>query len=285
MTEQLPFLCSVVIPVRAPAPHLPQVLHALAGQQPPPHEVVVVDDHSFAADAATLRAQCEAAGARYQVNDRQGRSAARNLGIRLCSGRTIFFLDADQELPKGFLRALEPAAVQWNCVSLPEENVVRDFCSRALQAEYAIWFYGTGRDIPRVYAAEWVRRAGGFDESLEFGEDWDLAERVRALGATSGGMEGPRILHHAHATWRAIGRKHFQYARFARALRQKHGKAFGAMYRGWNPRVAENLKRAFRASPGTTLAALVMRAYKYACAALGWMWYAGPGRGSACTKP
>jgi mycofactocin glycosyltransferase len=83
---------SVVIPARDAQRTLGRVLTALAAQDPPPGEVIVVDDGSTDATAAIARG----AGARV-VETGGGRLAggARNAGWEAAGGELVVFLDSD----------------------------------------------------------------------------------------------------------------------------------------------------------------------------------------------
>lgn len=83
---------SVVIPARDAAPTLPEVLDALARQDPAPAEIIVVDDASTDATAAIA----EAAGARLLRMDAPVfAGGARNRGWEAALSDTVVFLDAD----------------------------------------------------------------------------------------------------------------------------------------------------------------------------------------------
>jgi cellulose synthase/poly-beta-1,6-N-acetylglucosamine synthase-like glycosyltransferase len=105
---------SVVIPARDAAETIGSVLEALATQEPPPAEVIVVDDASQDATAAIAERQ----GAKVVRLD-QPRSAggARNRGWEEAAGEVVVFLDADaipaEDWAAGLQRALDefPAAV------------------------------------------------------------------------------------------------------------------------------------------------------------------------------
>ena len=83
---------SVVIPARDAARTLGRVLDALAGQEPAPLEVIVVDDGSTDATAAVA----EERGARVlPTGGGLFAGGARNLGWQEAQGDTVVFLDAD----------------------------------------------------------------------------------------------------------------------------------------------------------------------------------------------
>lgn len=101
-----PFV-SVIIPARDEAHNLPGLLASLAGQVPPPGEIIVVDDHS--SDGTARVAQ--AAGVRLLASADlppgwAGKPWACWQGAGASRGETLVFLDADVRLERGGLGRL-----------------------------------------------------------------------------------------------------------------------------------------------------------------------------------
>jgi glycosyltransferase involved in cell wall biosynthesis len=86
---------SVVIPTFNRARLLARALESVEIQTWSPDEVVVVDDGSTD-DTAEMVQRCFG-GVTFVAQDHGGVSAARNKGIRMCSGDWIAFLDSDDE--------------------------------------------------------------------------------------------------------------------------------------------------------------------------------------------
>jgi hypothetical protein len=84
---------SVVIPARDAAGTLPRTLDALAAQDEPADEVIVVDDGS--ADGTAELAGGHAVVDRVLRQDGAGPGAARNRGWRAARGEVVAFTDAD----------------------------------------------------------------------------------------------------------------------------------------------------------------------------------------------
>ncbi len=95
---------SVVIPARNAASDLGECLASILGRsgEPPPREVIVVDDGSTDGTAA----MAEARGARVIHLAGLGPAAARNAGARAASGDVLVFLDADCVPEEGCFEAL-----------------------------------------------------------------------------------------------------------------------------------------------------------------------------------
>jgi glycosyltransferase involved in cell wall biosynthesis len=99
---------TVVVPTRDRPEALRRCLAALARQEPAV-EVVVVDDRSAPAAAATIRAAAEAARATVVSGDGRGPAAARNLGARAAARDVVLFCDDDCEPAPEWAAALASA--------------------------------------------------------------------------------------------------------------------------------------------------------------------------------
>jgi glycosyltransferase involved in cell wall biosynthesis len=97
---------SVVIPTHDRLEALAEVLQALEFQQdPPPFEVVVVDDGSTDGTADWLRSRSFRVPVRTFLQKNHGPAAARNTGVAAASGRWVAFLGDDTVPDAGWLRA------------------------------------------------------------------------------------------------------------------------------------------------------------------------------------
>lgn len=191
MNDNAPSL-AVVIPAYREAEAIGRCLASLqvgGGAAAGPMEVVVVDNGST---DGTLD-QARRFGVRTLENTegrRRSISALRNLGARATSAPILLFLDADMELPSGWLetglrrfREGFPGMLAFVCDVPPSAGWVgRVWGNRPLRrlSEAKDVDFLTGRNmwLPRtVFDA-----VGGFDERLTTGEDKDLTLRVRRAG-------------------------------------------------------------------------------------------------------
>ncbi len=159
--------------------------------------LVVVDDGSTDATNAIVRTFADSR-VRLVANDGRGVSAARNTGARAAPGEWLMFLDADDRLRPGAIAALLNAAM-----ATPQAVVVYGDYDRIDANGRPIGRRGllrgrpkpSGRVLARLAAGNFIvnggimiiRRAtfaaaGGFDETLEYCEDWYCWCRLAALG-------------------------------------------------------------------------------------------------------
>lgn len=181
----------IVIPAHDAASWIGDAIGSALQQDP--WRVVVIDDGS--ADETTAIARGFLPDARLALlrQDRAGVSAARNRGIAACEGAdALLFLDADDWLAPDALCRLAPAlqsapdavaacgpaafigpgARPERILRCPGGDILQQLLVRNL-------FANCGHVLVR---AEAVQAAGGFRESLCYGEDWALLCRVATCG-------------------------------------------------------------------------------------------------------
>jgi glycosyltransferase involved in cell wall biosynthesis len=178
---------SVIIATKDRAAYVQRALESLAAQaNPPPFEVIVVDNGSTDETPAVVRAAAErrAFEVRRISVPQPNRSAARNAGIEAARSEFILFLDDDVWLPPDFLAAHAAAQrpQQATAVSGPILNVAGyDARPKPSPANYSGAFFCTCNvSVPRSA----LLAAGGFDESFNlYGwEDTELGLRLRRRG-------------------------------------------------------------------------------------------------------
>ena len=191
------------------ADRLPRLVDALAGQSgAPTFELVVVDDGSTDDTQAVLSSL--AADASFPVRSvrlerNRGPAVARNIGWRAAVGDLVAFTDDDCWPAPGWLAALANAAegvdvVQGRTLADPDATD-RDWFSHTIEVLHERGHYET---CNMVYRRRWLEAADGFDEGFRssggkggpiYGEDTDLAWRVKELGATTAFCDEAVVTH------------------------------------------------------------------------------------------
>jgi GT2 family glycosyltransferase len=198
----------VVIPVHGFSPYLVQTLDAVIGQDPPPVDVVVVDDGS--PTPLALPAEHEDAVRLVRLDERRGPGAARNAGIGVLDPDVdlVAFCDHDDVWTPGYLAAHARGLEHHPDASiLTGDTLIVGPDDRETGERWQGLHRGAHRPslvLPTIYerhplctSATVVRRSalddvGGFDETLPQAEDLDLWLRLLAedhglvavLGAT-----------------------------------------------------------------------------------------------------
>ena len=180
-------LVSVVIPCHDQAHFLGEALESVLAQTYPHFEVVVVDDGS---SDNTEEVASRYPGVRCVRQENRGLAAARNTGIRRSNGNHLVFLDADDRLLPNALEA------GLRCLKAHPE------CAFVVGRYRYIAFDGSPLPTPQpprpegdhylallddnyinmhatvVYQRAVFEYVGGFDESLDPCEDYDLYLRI-----------------------------------------------------------------------------------------------------------
>lgn len=175
---------SVIIPTFNAKNHLGRAICSVLEQSDPPDEIIVVDDGSNDGTAVFVQEQFSQVNYVYQQN--QGVSAARNLGARQAKGAWLAFLDADDlwfraklaKQKKIIQRHQGIKMVTAGRVWLSKSGELRRKQSLAARVfKWNFWFLLSHNTIPTpsvLVERDAFWELGGFDESLETGEDWDL---------------------------------------------------------------------------------------------------------------
>ncbi len=190
MTAVLPPRYAVVVPTVG-RPSLPVLLNALAAQEGPlPEEVVVVDDRPDPGEGLVARSAWPFP-LRVVRGWGRGPAAARNLGWRLATTEWVAFLDDDVVVPQGWAAALvadlerlgpADAGSQGRIrVPLPSDRRPTDWERSTAGLESARW-----ATADMVYRRAALLAVDGFDERFRraYREDADLALRIGRAGWT-----------------------------------------------------------------------------------------------------
>lgn len=213
-------LVSIVIPTFNSVRHLGRCLESVAAQTYGSLETIVVDNYSLDGTDA-VAAFYPVRFTRFQGNA----AAARNLGIKESQGRFILLLDADQVLQSDFVRVCIDALSSGVADGLivPERSVGRGFWVKVLGFEKDLVESDVSAAIPRFFRAEVLAELGE-DESLVFGEDWDLYRRFKQRGWLASAVD-VQILHYESGSLSGILIKCLHYGFSFRRLVEKQGSA------------------------------------------------------------
>lgn len=192
MTVPLP-LVSVVIATNRARPYLRDAIESVAAQTWQHLELIVVDDGSD--DAGEVRrAAAQIPSSRVIRLDPSGVSAARNRGASHARGTYIAFLDDDDlwapdrvERHVAVMAARPDAAASYcgmRTVHAETGEVLAPADQTAIADRLDVARRATGIILPNLFLTRAAfESVGGFDESLRYAEDFDLALRLTSQGA------------------------------------------------------------------------------------------------------
>lgn len=197
---------SVIIPVYNRPDEVAELLDSLLAQTAGNFETVIVEDGS----TVPCREQVEAARAagldvKYYAKDNEGRSIARNYGMKRATGDYFVFFDSDCVIPPTYFERLDAAlaATPLDCYG-GADAAHESFSDTQKAINYTMTaFLTTGgirggkvrleKFVPRTFNMGFSRRVyekvGGFREM--FSEDIDMSTRIRLAGFSVGFVDDP----------------------------------------------------------------------------------------------
>ena len=234
---------SVIVPVKDRAELLAVALRSVGAQTQPVAEVIVVDDGSRDESARVA----ESLGATVVRNDGAswGPARARNAGLEHATGDWVNFLDSDDLLfPRAIellrARVLEGSdasfafgrafVARWSDGSWAPDSVIRPDGEARECSAGAIYRRDSVPSGGTLVRAELLRRLGGYDPELEYGEDHDLWVRLALEGPALHvpelvllhrrhvqNRQTPTVLLEDHAGMMQLGRSHEELQPFMAA--------------------------------------------------------------------
>lgn len=184
-------LISVIIINHNYDQYLEKCITSVLEQNYPNVEVILVDDGSTDFSNEIIKKYEDLLTAKFLGPSAQGPSEARNIGISICRGDYIAFLDADDYwLP-------DKLAVQMSYIE--ENNIAGVYSTTHLQnlstgtslvtdnpeltfESYVLKPLGVGGYLMStlLLSADVIRCVGGFNRYLRHGEDYDIGSRIFA---------------------------------------------------------------------------------------------------------
>ncbi len=186
---------SVVVPTVDRVALLERCLRALAAQDDPAEEVVVVHDGGDGVAALLDAWRGRLPLVVLQIAER-GASAKRNAGWRAARHELVAFTDDDCAPTPGWVAALRHQTADLLAgpvAAHPDDPPTASVFGRTIEVDAAGPYFPTANLAVRRTALEAV---DGFDNELAAGEDTDLAWRVQEAGAVVAWVPGA-LVHHA----------------------------------------------------------------------------------------
>lgn len=190
-------LLSVIIPCYNDTQYIEQAVNSTLNQTYPYKEVIVVDDGSNIETKAVLQ-KLASKITKLIIQENQGQSTARNVGITASKGEYILVLDSDDYFEPSFC---EKAIA----IFLENQNakIVTCFSNLIFEKEKSFIYKPQGGDIASFLCSnnalgsamfrkkDW-QIAGGYDETMRQGfEDWEFYIRLLQEGGLAHVVEEP----------------------------------------------------------------------------------------------
>ena len=258
-------MVSVVIPVKDSIRTIEACLRSIRAQTWEPLELVVIDN--FSTDGTWEVVQRFAHHAEQAGPER---SAQRNLGIERAQGSWVLWIDADMELPPTIVERAVRAALDEGAdgVFVPEITVGDGYWTACRALERSCCVEEILVQSPRLVRRDYLRRTGGFLESLSGTEDAELRSRMIHDGCQLAWIPDLIVHDEGHMSLRFIWSKRYYYGRGLKQYRMQHpgalseqaGSAVGAYRRHW---------RRLAAKPSVAAGVVFMRAGEFAAYGIG----------------
>lgn len=230
---------SIIIPAYNAAQTLPQTLDALRAANPPPLEIIVVNDGS-ADETARL---AEAFDARVlSLQENVGAAIAKNRGADIARGDVLLFIDSDIVPPRDVITTLAnvfETRARDGVVGLLDENIPHQNWASQYKNLWMNFTYARFANVERIglfyTSIAAMRRAkflelGGFDENYRgasIAEDTEFGQRAWGNGANIILEPNLRVVHLKKYAWQSVLREDFKRAYALTLMRlRKRGAPF-----------------------------------------------------------
>jgi glycosyltransferase involved in cell wall biosynthesis len=212
-------LVSVIVTTRNNHATLEACLRSIAAQTYAPIELVVVDRDSTDDTKEIARRYTG-----HVLNRGPERSAQRNYGVAGAKGKYVAIIDSDMELDPEVIAACVAAMhreTRTAGIIIPEESFGKGFWAQCKRLERSFYIGIDWIEAARFFDRETYMAAGGYDEAMVSGEDWDLSRRVAERGNLA---RITPFIHHNEGElrlWRTLKKKAY-YAGQARSYFAKN---------------------------------------------------------------
>lgn len=213
-------LVSVIVPTYNSAATLGDCLQAIEQQTYQAIELIVVDNHSHDATPEIARRLT-----RHVFTKGPERSAQRNYGVEKARGDYVCIIDSDMQLSPEVISecvAVVREQPEVKGVVIPEQSFGEGFWAACKQLERSFYIGVDWMEAARFFDTATYKKLGGYDSSLVSGEDWDLSQRVAAIGPL--GRISSLIYHDEGRLklGRTLGKKYYYAKLIALYLSKKH---------------------------------------------------------------
>lgn len=206
-------LVSIIIPTFNAEHNIQTCLGSVAKQTYRNIEVVVVDNFSRDKTVEISR--------KYDSRVFVARSTwaeALKLGVENARGKYYFVMESSLEISPRFIEeCVEKAESEPEIVGLigPEYSQGEGFWAKCMNLERLLNIGYEVVEAPRFIRRSAYYQVGGYDTSIEFGDDWDYFQRLRRIGRVSRVQNG-WIHHEGRPTPYGMMVKKYKYGRTAR---------------------------------------------------------------------
>ena len=173
-------LVSVIVPTKNSATTLEACLQSIRDQTYKKLEIIVVDNSSGDETPEIANRMAD----KFYTKGPE-RSAQRNFGVSESDGVIVLIIDSDMELtPDVVTQCVDQFDSRLEVVGLviPEESFGQGFWAQCKRLERSFYVGVEWMEAARAFRKSMYIQAKGYDIEMVSGEDWDLSQRVAAIG-------------------------------------------------------------------------------------------------------
>ena len=171
-------LVSIVIPTYNNEKTIEKCIKTLKNQTYKNIEIIVVDNLS----KDKTKEICKKLKVSF-ISKKSSRTQARNIGILKSRGKFILNLDSDMYFPKNLVSECIKKIDNYDALIIPEKSIGKGFWSKVRIFERSLYLENKNIESARFVKKDVLKKVKGYDETLNFGEDWDIHDRIKKSGA------------------------------------------------------------------------------------------------------
>jgi glycosyltransferase involved in cell wall biosynthesis len=222
-------LVSIIVPTLNEEHHITSCLQSIASQSYKNIEVIVVDQSSTDKTHAIALSMGATVISRPTPTFYSPPSASRNVGAQHAKGDVLYHLDADMVPHESLIQeAVNMFAANHHLVALAvhENDITDSFWTRCKAFERRCYWHNKNLQAARIVRTDIFKSVGGYDESIESGEDFYIDQQYKAKGQTA-------ICNHTVAhdltglTFKRMLQKKYSYGKTGSSYFLKSGKKGG----------------------------------------------------------
>ncbi len=230
---------SVLMPVRNEERYLRDAVSHVLSQDYEGEIEVVLSVGPSSDRTAELARELAVADARVVVVDNPSgqRPSAINLALRVARHDVIVRVDGHSMLPPGYIRTAVATLAETGAANVGGIMAAEGITPFEIAVAWAMTspfgvgsarFHTGGEPGPAdtvylgVFRREAIENAGGYDESYQIAEDWELNLRIRQAGGLVWFQPALRVSYRPRASLRALGLQYFRYGRWRRVVARRH---------------------------------------------------------------
>jgi succinoglycan biosynthesis protein ExoA len=246
VSETLP-LVSVIMPVLNEERHLSQAAKQILEQEYDGSLELILAVGPSTDRTREVADGLASAHSRVRVVDNPtGRTpAGLNAAIGASTGEVIVRVDGHAIIPTGYVAAAVETLMRTgadNVGGIMGADGITDFeqaVARAMTSRFGVGgasFHVGGEEGPALtvylgcFRRSALERVGGFDESMERAQDWELNLRIRESGGVVWFTPALRVTYRPRSNVSALARQYWDYGRWRREVARRHPQTISARY-------------------------------------------------------